>query len=115
MISSPSIVKELIDKKSAIYSDRPPSYIGRGLISHNDHFVLMNVGERWRLLRKLTHHFFNAAKCEKEHLVVQNAEAVQMLRDFCIEPDQLMLHPVRFSNSIIMSLRECSLPSTREN
>ena len=41
---------------------------------------------------------------EKSHINVQNAEAVQMLRDFCVRPDQHMLHPKRYSNSITMSL-----------
>jgi hypothetical protein len=41
---------------------------------------------------------------EKHHIEVQNAEAVQMIRDMCVCPDQHMRHPKRFSNSIIMSL-----------
>lgn len=41
---------------------------------------------------------------EKKHVEVQNAEAVQMLRDMCVRPDQHMKHPKRYSNSIIMSL-----------
>ena len=48
---------------------------------------------------------------ERDHLPVQNAEAVQMIRDFMVKPDQHMLHPKRFSNSIIMSLGMSHLES----
>lgn len=55
-------------------------------------------------MRKLVHQHFMESVVEKSHIQVQNAEAVQMVRDFCVRPDQHMLHPKRFSNSIIMSL-----------
>ncbi|MCJ1468497.1 hypothetical protein MMC07_007126 [Pseudocyphellaria aurata] len=64
----------------------------------------MSHSDKWRLLRKLLHQYFHEAKCEKEHVLLQNAEAVQMLNDFCVMPEQMMGHPKRFSNSIIMAL-----------
>ena len=66
----------------------------------------MSHGDKWRKFRKLIHQHFHEARCEKHHVTLQNAEAVQMLRDFCTEPEALMLHPKRFSNSIIMTLRK---------
>ncbi|MCJ1346970.1 hypothetical protein MMC31_005190 [Peltigera leucophlebia] len=104
VINDPSIVKALLDKKSAIYSDRPHSYVTHDLITGGDHLALMNSGEKWRLLRKLGYQQFNEARCEREHLTLQNAEVVQMLKDFLVEPEGLMWHPKRFNNSIIMSL-----------
>jgi cytochrome P450 family 619 len=44
----------------------------------------------------------------EKHLAVVDAEAVQMLRDFMVEPEGHMKHPKRFSNSIIMSLGKCT-------
>lgn len=110
VISDRGLVKALIDKKNAIYSDRPTSYVSHDLITRGDHLLVMNYGNKWRLFRKLIHNYFHENRCEKEHISVQNAEAVQMLRDFCIAPGELMKHPKRFSNSIIMSLRERHLP-----
>ena len=106
MVTDRSLVKALIDKKSSIYSDRPASYVSHDLITRGDHTLVMNQGDKWRLFRKLMHQQFNEGKCEKQHIVLQNAEAVQMLRDFLMEPENLMQHPKRFSNSIIMSLGE---------
>jgi hypothetical protein len=72
----------------------------------------MQYGPLWRTMRKLVHQHFMEAAVEKSHIHVQNAEAVQMLRDFCVRPDLHMLHPKRYSNSIIMSLgRSCVGPA----
>ena len=71
----------------------------------------MQMGERWRVTRKTLHQLFMESKCENEHISLQNAEAIQMLRDICNTPKDLMLHPKRYSNSIIASLRKsCFTP-----
>jgi hypothetical protein len=49
---------------------------------------------------------------EKDYVPVQNAEAVQMLFDFCQRPDQHMLHPKRFSNSVAMSISKSDIECT---
>lgn len=100
------LVKELLDKKSAISSDRSTSYVLQSLVTQGDYMLTMNYDAQWRNLRKLIHHQFTEAMCEKEHIKLQNAEAVQMLRDFVTDPDSYMLHPKRFSNSIMMSIRK---------
>ncbi len=68
----------------------------------------MNYGPQWRMMRKMIHPEFSETMCEKEHVKVQNAETVQMLRDIVISPGDFMRHPKRFSNSVIMSIREYS-------
>ena len=98
------LVKQLIDKKSSIYSGRPISYVGHTLITGGDHLLIMDYGDLWRSFRKLIHQYFMEGRVEKEHTILVNAEAIQMARDFCIAPEKHMLHPKRFSNSIIMSL-----------
>lgn len=104
VISSPAILKKLIDQRSNIYSARPPSYVSHDLITKGDHLLIMTNNEKWKLFRKLVHQTFNQTRCDKEHIALQNAEAVQMLNDFCDEPEKFMSHPKRFSNSIIMSV-----------
>lgn len=99
------IVKELIDKKSAVSSNRPPSYVSQGIITGGDHLLVMEYGATWRSFRKLIHQEFMESMCEKEHIKIQNAEAIQMLRDFVVAPEHHMLHPKRFSNSVVMSIR----------
>jgi hypothetical protein len=41
---------------------------------------------------------------DEQHLPLQEAEARQMLRDYLLNPEEHMLHPKRFSNSVTMSI-----------
>ena len=102
VITDKGLVKALIDKKSSIYSNRPPSYVSHDLITRGDHLLVMQHGDKWRKFRKLIHQQFNEGRVETEHVTLVNAEATQMMRDFFVSPEGLMLHPKRFSNSIIM-------------
>ncbi|CAI7677834.1 unnamed protein product [Penicillium manginii] len=72
----------------------------------------MQYGPLWRVFRKLVHQNFMESVVEKDYVPVQNAEAVQMLFDFCQRPDQHMLHPKRFSNSVAMSISKSDIECT---
>ena len=41
VLSSDQAVKDLLDKKSALYSDRPDMYIGQELCSGNKRILMM--------------------------------------------------------------------------
>ncbi|KAI1824706.1 cytochrome P450 oxidoreductase [Xylaria intraflava] len=103
IISDPQMIKELLDKKSSLYSHRPDSYVGR-LITQGDHLLLMQYGEEWRRIRKLIHQYFMEPMCEKQHIHLQNAEATQLMYDYLVAPHNHMDHPKRYSNSITNSL-----------
>ena len=103
VITSRRLVKELVDKKSSIYSERPKSYVAK-LISGGDHILLMDYGQQWRGTRKLLHGTFMEKVVEDQHLKVQEAEGSQMLMDYLTSPEEHMLHPKRFANSVIMSV-----------
>jgi len=96
------LVKQLIDKKSNIYSQRPDSHVG-DLIAGGDHILIMQYSAQWREARRLIHQYFMESKAES-YVDLVDAEAVQCLRDMCVHPEEFMLHPKRFSNSVIMSL-----------
>ncbi|KAJ4348472.1 uncharacterized protein N0V89_009847 [Didymosphaeria variabile] len=104
VITDRRLVKELLDKKGNVYSARPQSYVANDLITGGDHLLVMQNGTKWRLFRKLVQNHFNEARCQQEHVELVEAEAVQMMHDIMVAPEGLMLHPKRFSNSIIMSL-----------
>jgi cytochrome P450 len=108
VLTDPRLVKQLVDKKSSIYSSRPTSYVA-DLITGGDHLLVMKYGNMWRSFRKIIHQHFMESMVEKEHIQLQNAEAVQMMKDFATNPEQHMLHPKRYSNSIIMSLCKAQL------
>ncbi|KAJ5159284.1 Cytochrome P450 [Penicillium coprophilum] len=104
VITDRSLVKELLDRRSALYSSRPISYVGQSLITGGDHLLVMENNETWRLFRKTVHQHFKANMCEKEHVKLLEAEHTQMMRDFLLYPEKHMLHTKRTTNSIIMSL-----------
>lgn len=106
VITSPRLIKQLVDRKSSIYSHRPKLYIGNGIITGGDHILTMQYSERWRRCRRLIHQYFMDDMVSKKHTKVVDAEAVQMLRDFVISPEDHMMHPKRFSNSVVSSLGE---------
>ena len=66
--------------------------------------MFMNAGKRWQRGRKLYYQHLMESRYKKDHVALQNAEAIQMLRDILTEPKNLMYHLKRFSNSIIMSI-----------
>ncbi len=105
------LIKDLIDKKSSIYSNRPPHYVGNSLITGGDHVLVMDYGNVWRAYRKVIHQHFMESMVINSHTKLVDAEAVQMCRDFMLTPRKHMYHPKRFSNSIVMSLRASFLSS----
>lgn len=70
----------------------------------NLNIAFLPYSDRLRLCRKLIMHHFNEARVEQRYMGFVEAEAIQMLADFSREPDKVMMHPKRFSNSIIMGL-----------
>lgn len=104
VITDRRLVKQLLDKKGNIYSNRPQSYVAHDLITGGDHLLVMQYGAKWRLFRRLVQNHFNETRCAHEHVALVDAEATQMIHDVMVAPEDLMLHPKRFSNSIITSL-----------
>jgi cytochrome P450 len=104
VLSSASAVSRLLEQRSSKYSDRPPSYAIGDLVYAGHHPMFMNANERWKLRRKLYYQMFQESRCNNEHVGLIEAESSQLLRDTCLVPGDLMLHPGRYSNSIAMSL-----------
>lgn len=104
VLSSAIDAGRLMDQRSLHSSNRPPSYVVGHLVFGGKHPMFMNADAPWRLRRKLYHQTLQETRCDKEHLPLLEAESSQLVRDICLDPGALMLHPGRFSNSIIMSL-----------
>jgi hypothetical protein len=46
VLSSPTTVKDILDKKSAIFSSRPDMFLGQEVVSDNQRFVTMESTQR---------------------------------------------------------------------
>ncbi|OKL59931.1 hypothetical protein UA08_04854 [Talaromyces atroroseus] len=104
VITDRRIARELFEEKGSVASNRPASYIVQEIVSQRDHLLTLQYGPTWRVQRKLIHQCFMESMCDKHHVHLQHAEGVQMLRDFVAAPEDYMLHPRRYSNSILTSI-----------
>ncbi|KAL9619846.1 MAG: hypothetical protein Q9160_005586 [Pyrenula sp. 1 TL-2023] len=95
---------EVMDKQSLHSSNRPPSYILAQRVFHGNHPMYMAPAERWKLRRKLYHQILQESVVNKIHIPLVEAESCQLVRDICSKPADLMLHPGRYSNSVVMCL-----------
>ncbi|KAL2847563.1 cytochrome P450 [Aspergillus pseudoustus] len=91
-------VHALLDKKGAIYSDRPPSYVGR-LLTHGDHIALEQMDPIWREKRKVISHNFSPKNLDEKHFIVQEAEATVLLNDLLNNPGGFFNHVRRYTAS----------------
>jgi cytochrome P450 len=53
IVNSASIASDLLDKKSAIYSDRPSLMMGGELVGWKNTLVLTPYGDRFRAIRRM--------------------------------------------------------------
>ncbi|KAH0286188.1 cytochrome P450 [Aureobasidium namibiae CBS 147.97] len=103
VLSSDQAVKDLLDKRSAIYSARPDMYIGQELCSGGLRFLMMEYGPTWRYFRKMSHALLNVTVA-KTYIAYQLLENKQMLHDMLVAPDRCLQNIRRYSNSLTTTM-----------
>ncbi|KAF1837103.1 cytochrome P450 [Decorospora gaudefroyi] len=98
VLSSDQAIKDLLDKRSGIYSSRPDMYLGQ-VVSGGLRMLLMKYGETWRMLRKLVHNNLNI-KAARTYVPYQDLENKAMLVGFLESPDLFIDHIRRYTNSL---------------
>ncbi|KAI1121293.1 cytochrome P450 [Nemania abortiva] len=99
VLSSDVAIKELFDKRSAIYSDRLEMYIGQTLCSGGYRFLMLRYGDNWRMFRKLGHQLLNA-RASKMYIPYQLLESKQLLYELLRQPEMFFESFRRYSNSL---------------
>ena len=92
-------IRDLVDKKSAIYSDRPNDYIGH-LLTRGDHMAALSMTKGWREMRKQVTHYFSPMLCDEHHQPIQEAETRALMNDLLETPEQFAGHIRRTTSSI---------------
>lgn len=101
LISTP--FNRLLEKRSAIYSSRPPNYIANELIcKRQTHILFTPYGSEFKALRKSTQGLF-APRELAAVLPVQQAEAAQTAYDILREPGQYYEHIQRYTTAVILA------------
>ncbi|KAH8587006.1 cytochrome P450 [Bisporella sp. PMI_857] len=100
-LSSPKVVKDLMDKKSAVYSSRASLPLAQDVASAGRRQLFMQYGPEWRKIRKASHALLNLTSAVK-YQPIQDFESKQLLVDFLDSPENFYEHNRRYSASVIM-------------
>ncbi|CAL1714231.1 unnamed protein product [Somion occarium] len=103
VLSSPSLVRECIDLRSATTSDRPTLHIPKLLYDDNGEMSLARYGPTWKAMRRAARDILSHEACMK-HLPIQHAEAGQLMYDLLEHPKEFYTHIYRYSASVIFSV-----------
>jgi cytochrome P450 len=103
VVSSDKAVKDLLDKKSNMYSHRQEMYIGQTLCSGNLRVLMMGYDSKWRMCRKLIHSLLNVT-ASKSYVPYQLLENKQMLYEMVTQPERCMYNIRRYTNSLTTTM-----------
>ncbi|KAJ7684152.1 putative monooxygenase [Mycena polygramma] len=87
VINSAKIAKDLLDQRSAIYSERPTLVMAK-LSGYCEGFVLQPYGENWRQQRKIVSQEFSQLSITR-HYALQENEAKKLIRALVDDPKSL--------------------------
>ncbi|KAG9011259.1 hypothetical protein FRB94_003267 [Tulasnella sp. JGI-2019a] len=102
VLSSAPAVRELMERRSATTSDRPPNHMVN-VITDCKNLVLARYSDYWRSMRRGAHEILTIEAC-KQHLPIQQAEATQLMHDLLTRPKDFYTSVRRYSSSVIMSV-----------
>ncbi|KAJ5482591.1 hypothetical protein N7475_001403 [Penicillium sp. IBT 31633x] len=98
VLNTDQVVKDLLDKRSNIYSSRPDMYLGQ-IISGGLRVLLMEYGDTWRMIHKMVHNILNI-KAARSYVPYQDLENKQMLCGLINQPEHFIDHIRRYTNSL---------------
>ena len=91
IVNSVAILDEL-DKKGALYSDRPVLEMAGELVGHSQSVILIGYGARFRTYRKYLSRYIGSHKAIQEHHPLIERECRRFLKRLITNPDDLMPH-----------------------
>ncbi|KAG1808629.1 cytochrome P450 [Suillus subaureus] len=101
VLQSHEVAKALLERRSSIYSDRPPisttEAIGSGFNS-----AQLRYSDEWRMHRRIFHQSFRP-EAVKDYLPIQLRKARQLLQGIIEAPERYQDHIDLFASSVIMS------------
>ncbi|KAH9980243.1 cytochrome P450 [Lactifluus volemus] len=103
IINSQKVAADLLDRRAAIYSDRPRLIVASEIICGGLLFALSRYGDVWHRMRKASNELFSKESIERFH-ENQIAEAVLLVSDSLAKPAQLEQNFRRSSASTALSV-----------
>ncbi|KAF9016298.1 cytochrome P450 [Hymenopellis radicata] len=103
ILNSLKATNELMEKRSANYSDRPYSHMINDLMGWDFDVVFMGYSERWRKYRRLFRESFNQRAVDA-YYPIQMAATNLFLKNLLDSPQDHMSHVQQLSGSIILRI-----------
>lgn len=103
-LNSSRTVKDLLEKRSGIYSSRPHRPMLSEIMSGGARMVFMGYTDKWRNQRKIMHSILNGRQADTKFVQFQNLEAKQLVYDLLKDTENYQMASQRFSNSVILSV-----------
>ncbi|KAJ7251337.1 cytochrome P450 [Mycena rebaudengoi] len=104
VLSSVDVVFDLLDQRSAIYSDRPRSIMINELMGSDSFFATMRYGDTWREHRRLFHSAFHSIASRRFRPQEVNASHGLLRRLLENPDDEIMNHIKHMNGALIMSI-----------
>ncbi|PPQ73581.1 hypothetical protein CVT26_010565 [Gymnopilus dilepis] len=104
ILNSVNHAVEMLDKRSAIYSERPVMQMGGELVGWKNTLVLLPYGDRFRNFRKLFHNTIGSQAAATRFHPVQEVESKHFLKRLLDAPDELASHIRRSTGAVILRI-----------
>jgi cytochrome P450 len=102
-LNTPRAVKDLMDKKSNIYSGRHAMPMALDTVSDGNRMLFMSYTKQWRELRKIMHSILTSTQAVN-YQPIQMFETKQMCVDLLETPEQFYHHTRRYTTSVVMQV-----------
>ncbi|TEB32646.1 cytochrome P450 [Coprinellus micaceus] len=104
IVSSAQVAIEMLEKKSAIYSDRPVMEMGGELVGWKHTLVLLPYGDRFRSYRKMFHQVIGTNAAMANFHPVEEAETHRFLKLLLERPKEFANHIRVMAGGIILRI-----------
>ncbi|KAG2738465.1 cytochrome P450 [Suillus brevipes Sb2] len=104
VLNSVKTAMEMLDNKSAVYSDRPVFPMGGELVGFKDALPFLSYGDRFLRYRKILHRAIGNRAAVGEYLQIEEAETRRFLKRVLAKPDQLQEHVRHTAGAIILRI-----------
>lgn len=100
-LNTPQAVKDLMDKRSGIYSSRPPAPLCQDVASQGRRQLFMQYGPAYRVVRRISHALLNITT-STSYQPVQDYESKQLVKEILDDPENFYSYNRRYSASVIV-------------
>ncbi|KAH8100340.1 cytochrome P450 [Cristinia sonorae] len=104
MINSIEVAQDLLEKRGANYSDRPPFVLHTELMGWKSMLVHMRYGDNFRIARKWAHDAFSNKNALKSYIPLQHKETYTLLAGLVDSPQDMVAHFARFTAATITEI-----------